>query len=242
MAKSIIQEMFQEAKKFVQLYHKKGANDVEINQILSKRPFIQGEFIINCVLKIGLKPFSGLPEVEHSKNYSYRNLQQLTKEWKSFIKKEREEGLVPSTYTYDWYFGATKLPRKIPLTNKKIENFAKKYKLECFYLTEKDKFGEEKLSRVCLTDPLQDLEEATLYQDGYWVGTTLELSEKKDARLYENIGKEIYGLKEKVCSLKRKINSLRRRWKGYWEEIDKRMENIEIGNIEASSNNLFEEE
>lgn len=233
MPKSLVQEMFQEAKKFVRLHHKKGASDVEINRILAKRPFVQGEFIIDSVVEVSSIPLeNGILE----KSYDYRSLQQVTKEWKNVVKK----GLTPSANTYPWYFGSTKLNRKISLTDKKIENFGKKHKLECIYCTERDKWGDEIITHVCLVSPSLDFDEATLYENGYYVGTTLELSETGDGKLYESIGKEIYGLKENVGVLKRKINSLKRRWRGYWERIDKRMEEAESF-LYKPSTDFFEE-
>ncbi|MEM5794290.1 MAG: hypothetical protein QXS48_01405 [Candidatus Aenigmatarchaeota archaeon] len=234
MPKSLVQEMFQEAKKFVRLHNKKGASDVEINEILRKKPFVQGEFIIDTVVEVNSKYLEKIGVSERS--YDYKSLQQATKEWKKVIRER--EGLVPSANTYPWYFGSTKLNRKISLTDKKIENFGKKYKLECVYCTEKDKWGEKQISHVCLVSPLIDLDEATLYTTGYYVGTTLDLNETRDGKLYESIGKEIYGLKEKTWVLGRKINSLRRRWRGYWEEIDRRMDEA----LDASSIDSFEEE
>ncbi|MEM5882750.1 MAG: hypothetical protein QXQ77_00720 [Candidatus Aenigmatarchaeota archaeon] len=233
MPRSLVQEMFQEAKKFVRLHNKKGASDVEINKILRKKPFVQGEFIIDTVVEY--VPICSEKVETSEKSYRYRNLQQLTKEWRKFIGER--EGLVPSANTYPWYFGSTKLIHKISLTDEKIENFAKKYKLECVHCTEKDKWGEEQISHVCLVSPLIDLNEATLYPTGYYVGTTLDLSETRDGKLYESIGKEIYGLNERVGALKGKIDSLRRRWRGYWEEIDRRMDEILDTSIDS-----FEEE
>ncbi|MEM7825394.1 MAG: hypothetical protein QW412_00865 [Candidatus Aenigmatarchaeota archaeon] len=206
MSESLVQEMFQKAKKFVKMHSEKGASDVQINAILNKRPFTQGEFIINQVLRIGLKPFD-LPGTEYL-DYELRNLQQLTKEWKKYVEERRKKTLVPSTHMCGWYFGSTNLSRRISL--RKIEEFAERYKLEYVFLTSNDG-----ISHVCLNS--EDLNLATLYKDGYWVGTTLELSEEEDAKLYERIGREIYRLKESVGFLRGKMNSIRRKLKEYQE-------------------------
>jgi hypothetical protein len=216
-----VQKMFEGAKEFVREHSRRGLKDTKINEILKKRPFVLGEFIIDEVLHIGTRPFDLGIKIENLEVENTSKIQLMTKEWNKYVEEKRKEGEVIITKNmYEWVIGtSSSLPKGLSLTSPKIDEFAKKYKLKPVFCTEK---GE--ISHVCLINEKLDIDEATLYPYGYFVGTTLEPCEKRDAKMYESIGKEIYGLKEKVFPIKGAINSLRRRHRQYWERIDREME------------------
>lgn len=231
MEKSQPQKLFEEAKRFVELHSKKGANDIEIRKILEGRPFIAGEFVIDFAMHVGTKPYDmsdiGVKTREIEDGVK-SDIDMFSKEWKQYIERNRKKGeLIPATYSCTWYLGTTNgLSRKLSFYDPRINQFTEKYNLKPVFVED-----EGKISNICLVNEEKDLDVGSLYPNGYLVGTALALHhETEDEELYEKIGKGIYCLQEKVNPLRAKMQSLKRRNRRYLERIDREMEGVNFPN------------